>query len=179
MNNIFLIISNDKVTLDTEIEKLTAKYTDNEVVRYSLLTTPITRVIEDLNTYNLFTSNKIIVGTDAFFLGSEKCRTDVSFDEDAFTRYIENPSSNNILVLVTDNVDKRKKITNLLINKAVVIEEIKDIDDIIRNHFDGYKIDMKTITKLKEYCANNHERILNEIEKLKLFRFATYFKFKI
>ena len=173
MDNIFLIVSNDKITLDEKIKELNSKYQDSEIVYYNLLETPISTVIEDLDTYNFLSNKKIVVGTNAIFLSGEKEKSDVVHNLDMLEHYLENPNPDNILILVTSSLDKRKKIVTTLSKKANVIEEISDIKDLVKKRLDGYKITDNTIKKLMEYCLNNHEKIFNEIEKLKLYKDET------
>ena len=170
--NIYVIASTDKVTLDEKIKELNKK-NDAEVVFYDLIDTNIDRLIEDLNTYNLLANRKIIVGTNANFLSSERVKANVEHNLDELEKYLDNPSPDNILILVTESIDKRKKITSTVLKKAELIEELTDINKIIKKRLDGYKISDKTISKLCEYCGNTHERIFNEIEKLKLYKIDT------
>lgn len=167
--NIYVIASTDKITLDEKIKELN-KNNDAEVVFYDLIDTNITRLIEDLNTYNFLANRKIIVGTNAVFLSSEKNKSNIEHNLDTLEKYLDNPSPDNILILVTDSIDKRKKITSTILKKAELIEELTDINKIIKKRLDGYKISDRTISKLCEYCGNNHERVFNEIEKLKLYK---------
>lgn len=167
MNN-YLIVTTDKITVDEKINEL--KKDDNyEVVFYDLKETNIARLIEDLNTVNFLYAKKIIVGTNAFFLSSEKVKSDIIHDTDLLERYLDNPSDN-ILILVTDNIDKRKKITSNVLKKCELIEEISDINSLIKKKLEDYTMDNSAINKLIEYCGNDHERIFNELEKLKLFK---------
>ena len=69
--NTYLIVTNDKITLDEKIKELNKK-NDAEVVYYDLLETNIERLIEDLDTINFLSNRKIIVGTNASFLASDK-----------------------------------------------------------------------------------------------------------
>ena len=168
--NTYLIVSSDKVTLDEKVKELN-KRKDADIIYYDLLETPIERLIEDLDTINFLASKKIIIGTNATFLNSDK-KSLVEHNLDKFERYIENQSPDNILILVVDSIDKRKKITANLLKNCELIEELSDINSIIKKRLDGYKINSNTITKLIDYCGNDHERIINEIDKLKLYKLA-------
>ena len=168
MNN-YVIASTDKITLEEKIKELN-KDGNSEVVYYSLLEVNIERLIEDLDTINFLTSSKIIVGTDAFFLSSEKVKCDIEHNLDLLEKYLDNPNKDNYLILVTDTLDKRKKIVSSILSKCELIEELTDIDSIIKKHLEDYKMDTRSISLLKEYCSNNNERIINELEKLKLYK---------
>ena len=136
--NIYVIASSDKVTLDEKIKELN-KEGDAEVVFYDLIDTNIDRLIEDLNTYNLLAQRKIIVGTNAIFLSSERTKSNVEHNLEELEKYLDNPSPDNILILVTDTIDKRKKITSTLLKKAELIEElylnyVNIVDKIMREY---------------------------------------------
>ena len=167
MNN-FLIVTNDKITLDEKVLELN-KNNDSEVVFYDLLETNISRLINDLNTINFLASKKIIIGTNAFFLSSDKAKSDIEHDTDLLERYLDNPSEN-ILILVTSNIDKRKKLVSSILKKCELIEEITDINSLIKKRLEDYVMDNSSINKLIEYCRNDNERIFNELEKLKLYK---------
>ena len=167
MNN-YLVVTNDKITLDEKIKELN-KDNSSEVVFYDLTETNIERLIEDLDTFNFLSNKKIIVGTNAFFLSSDKTKSIVEHNTDLLEKYLDNPSDN-ILILVTDSIDKRKKLTSNILKKCELIEEISDINDLIKKRLEDYKMDNMAINKLVEYCGNDHERIFNELEKLKLYK---------
>ena len=169
MNN-YLIVSENKITLDEKIKEL-KKDDSYEVVYYDLRETNISRLVEDLNTINFLCNKKIIVGTNAFFLSSEKAKSEVNHDLDLLERYLDNPSDN-ILILVTDNIDKRKKITSNILKKCTLVEVISDINSLIKKRLEDYTMDNIAINKLIEYCRNDLEKIFNELEKLKLYKVA-------
>jgi len=166
--NTYLIVTNDKITLDEKIKELN-KSNDAEVVFYDLLEVPVEKLIEDLDTINFLASKKIVVGYNAFFLSSDRTKSTIEHNTDILEHYLDN-QSDNILILTVDNIDKRKKIVSNILNKVNLIEEITDIDTLIKKRFEDYKISNILIEKLKNRCGNDHERIFNEIEKLKLYK---------
>lgn len=170
MNTMYLIVTNDKITLDNKLKEITKNNKEAEIVHYDLLEIPIERLIEDLDTYNFLAPNKIIIGHNACFLSSDKTKSLVEHNLEKLEKYIENPSQDNILILVCNNIDKRKKITSTLSKKAEVIEAINDISNLIKNRLEDYKMDKQTEKVLLEYCGNDFERVFNEIEKLKLYK---------
>lgn len=170
MDFVYIISTNDKITIDHKINELIKKNKDMEVVYYDLLEVPVERLVEDLDTYNFLSTGKIIVGSNASFLSTNKSKTVVEHNLDILEKYIDNPNQDNILILVTDSLDKRKKLVTNILKKATLIEEIKDIHSLIKDALEDYQMDNKTEKTLIEYCGNDHERIFNEIEKLKLYK---------
>lgn len=165
----YIIVSNDKITLEEKVKELNNDK-QSEVVYYDLTEVPVERLVEDLDTYNFFSNKKIIIGNNAYFLSSEKNKSNIEHNLDILEHYLDNPSDLNTLILTTDSIDKRKKITTNILKKVELIEELTDINSLIKKRLDDYKMDFKTINKLIEYCGNDNEKILNELEKLKLYK---------
>lgn len=140
---------------------------DDALIKYDLLEVSINDVVNDLDTYGLFVSRKLIVCYNAYFLTSVKEKVNVSHDLDLFLKYVNNPSSN-ILVLVCDGLVKNK-VAKAILKNGVYINKELSIEDMIKSSLDGYKMDFKTIKYLINYCDNSVERVLNEVNKLKSY----------
>lgn len=170
MNNLFLIISNDKITLDSKLQEILKKNRDAEVVHYDLLEVPIERLVEDLDTYNFLAEKKIVVGHNASFLSSEKTKGTIQHNLEKLEKYIENPNLENILILVCDSLDKRKKISSVLTKKATIIETLTDIHTLLKQKLEDYQMSDRTENKLLEFCRDDYERVFHELDKLKLYK---------
>lgn len=168
MKNIYLIISAEMVTYDSQINEIIQKNPDSTVLRYDLEEVPIEKLIEDLDTYNFLENKKIVVGLHASFLNGDK-KDAVSHNLHSLEKYLKNPNPDNILILVTDSVDKRKKIVTELLANCEVIEKELSMNDVIMNHLEDYEMDRKAINLLIEYCQDK-ERVITELEKLKLYK---------
>lgn len=169
--NTYIIESNDYVVINSRINEILKKHklTNDMIIKYDLLETPISAAIEDLDTYNFLCSNKVVVCDNAYFLTSSKPRGAVIHNEEELERYLKNPSSDNILILICDKIDTRKKLVKL-VDKNFIIGGVVVIDDLIKERLNDYKMDFKTIKYLISYCDNDNERILNELEKLKCYK---------
>ena len=168
MNTLYLIISNDEITIKTRISDILKKHKlDKEIIKIDLEDNPIDNLLEELDTYSLFDETKVVVGYNASFLSSSKKIDNDSID--LLEKYINNPS-NNIMILVTDKIDSKKKIVKLLKEKADVLEEEISSKTIITNNLEDYKMDINTINYLVTYCDGNNEKIINELNKLKLYK---------
>ena len=168
MKNIYLIISNDKVVSDLKINEILKKSQNGSILRYDLEEVPIENLIEDLDTYNFLEDKKIVIGLHASFLNSTK-KEAVVHNIEMFEKYIKNPNPDNILILVADSIDKKKKIVKELLEVCDVLEGECSSKDLIKNNLDDYQMDNKAIDLLIEYCGDT-ERIINELEKLKLYK---------
>lgn len=108
----YLIITNDSVTIDEEIKKILndAKLTEENVIRYDLSETLLDNVIEELNTYGLFTDNKVVIASSCEFLTGSNKKSQLPQDEKLLEDYINNPNPLNILIIICDKLDERKKL---------------------------------------------------------------------
>ena len=169
--NTYIIESSDYVVINTRINDILKKnkLTSDMIIKYDLLETPISVAIEDLDTYNFLSTNKVVVCDNAYFLTANKPRNVVGHNEEELERYLKNPSSDNILIMICDKLDARKKIVKMIDKKFVLGGEVI-IDDLIKERLDDYRMDFKTIKYLINYCDNDNERLLNEIEKLKCYK---------
>ncbi len=170
MKNQYVIVSSDKITIDTQVKDIFSKFEDIEKIHYDLTEVPIERVIEDLDTYNFLSKRKGIVCTQVPFLSKEKEKSEVEHNLQTLEKYLLNPNPDNVLILVTDHLDKRKKIVSLLSENATVIEKDISLNDLLKKEFKDYKIDSRTLNFLIDYCGGNNERVLQEVEKLKIYR---------
>lgn len=169
----YLIITNDSVTIDEEIKKILndAKLTEENVIRYDLSETLLDNVIEELNTYGLFTDNKVVIASSCEFLTGSNKKGQLPQDEKLLEDYINNPNPLNILIIICDKLDERKKINKLLKEKCTVIESNLSIEDKIKKELEDYKMDFKTINYLIGYLNNDNQRIITELRKLKMYKY--------
>lgn len=169
--NTYIIESSDYVVVNTRINDILKKnkLTSDMIIKYDLLETPISVAIEDLDTYNFLSTNKVVICDNAYFLTANKPRNVVSHNEEELERYLKNPSSDNILIMICDKLDARKRIVKMIDKKFILGGEVI-IDDLIKERLADYKMDFKTIKYLINYCDNDNERILNELEKLKCYK---------
>lgn len=169
----YLIITNDPVTIDEEIKKILkdANLTYENVIKYDLSETLLDNVIEELNTYGLFTNNKVVIASSCEFLTASNKKGQLPQNEKLLEDYINNPNPLNILVIICDKLDERKKINKLLKEKCVVIENNLSIEDKIKKELEDYKMDFKTTNYLIGYLNNDNQRIITELRKLKMYKY--------
>lgn len=171
---IYLIESDNLVVINKKIDDILSKYklTRENIIKYDLLETPISVLIDELNTYNLLVAKKVVVGENAAFLTASKVKS-VEHNLEKLENYINNLNQDNILIFLCNKLDNKKKIVKLLKDKGNVINGEIDITSIIKSNLDGFKMDIKTINYLINYCSNDESKILNELEKLKAYKFDT------
>lgn len=173
MNNNYLIYGVDKYLIDKEIDKIIKKnkIDNNSIIRYSLNEDSIDNILEDANTFNLFSDTKLIIVNDAnIFTSSNDILTD------KIINYLNNYNNKSYLVftLLSDKIDNRKKITKVMSDKGNVIDlNKKDVDtNYIISYLkeNGYQINMSDARMILNKVGNNLFSINNELDKLMLFK---------
>ena len=165
--NNYLIISSDEITIKNSINKIVkdSKYKDYELIKYDLTVNDVSSVIEELNTYNFLSTNKIIVLNNSLFI------EDPNYDKDLkrINEYLDNYNPDNIFIMVVSKRRTAKEVT-ALVEKVTLIDSDLSCEAIIKNNLEDYKMDYNAIKKLIEYSLNNNEKVLSELNKLKLYR---------
>lgn len=170
MKNIYLISSPDKYIIDSEINKIINKNKNYDVITYDLDEKLISDVLEEINTYNLFDNKKIVIANNARFLTAERTKS-LDHNLSLFENYINNPNLDNILIVTCGKVNSSKNIVKLLKEKVEFINKTEiDIYKEIDFIKEDYKIDNQTIKYLVDYLNNDNYRIINEFQKLKLYK---------
>lgn len=173
MNNNYLIYGVDKYLIDKEIDKIIKKnkIDNNSIIRYSLNEDSIDNILEDANTFNLFSDTKLIIVNDAnIFTSSNDILTD------KIINYLNNYNDKSYLVftLLSDKIDNRKKITKVMSDKGNVIDlNKKEVDtNYIISYLkeNGYQINMSDVRMILNKVGNNLFSINNELDKLMLFK---------
>lgn len=173
MNNNYLIYGVDKYLIDKEIDKIIKKnkIDNNSIIKYSLNEDSIDNILEDANTFNLFSDTKLIIVNDAnIFTSSNDILTD------KIINYLNNYNDKSYLVftLLSDKIDNRKKITKAMSDKGNVIDlNKKEVDtNYIISYLkeNGYQINMSDARMILNKVGNNLFSINNELDKLMLFK---------
>ena len=168
IKNNYLIVSSDRVNIDLKIKQILdeIKIKDIEVVKYEYPDTEIDTVLEDLNTYNFLSNCKVIIFKNCTFLSSENDKSIKKLKD-----YLNNPSDN-YLILVTDTISDKKEIKELISTNIEVIDSKSSSEVLIKNNLEFCTMDNKTVKYLAEYCLYNNEKIINELEKIKCYKYS-------
>jgi len=93
-------------------------------------------------------------------------------DEDILIKYFNYPSKTSIVIFLADELDKRRKISKLLLSKSVAVE-FAELNDNELTEWAKTKLrelnaqaDEKALRHLVALTGNNVRRLTNEIEKL-------------
>lgn len=168
----YLILTNDKITLEDVISKIKNKnnLTNDSVIRFDLQENTVDQVIEELNTYSFLVDKKIVVVSLTETILNDKKSIK---DEEKLIKYIDNINPLNSLILIANKIDERKKLVKSIKAKFIVVNNNISIIDKIKVSLEDYNIDNKTINYLIKYLNNDNERIINELEKLKMYKLDT------
>lgn len=168
----YLILTNDKITLEDVISKIKNKnnLTNDSVIRFDLQENTVDQVIEELNTYSFLVDKKIVVVSSTETILNDKKSIK---DEEKLIKYIDNINPLNSLILIANKIDERKKLVKSIKAKFIVVNNNISIIDKIKVSLEDYNIDNKTINYLIKYLNNDNERIINELEKLKMYKLDT------
>lgn len=163
MNN-YLIKSSSKTLIDKKIDELIKKhgFIDADINIYDLDESSITSLIEDADTISFLTSNKVIIGKNL----NQNNFTEK--DINILNKYLNNPSSDVMLIFTATSIDTRKKSIKEIISKLTTINIETTPKDIIKDLFKDYNLEYKVINLLEEYYSDDLERLFSECQKLKL-----------
>ena len=163
----YLILSEDEITIKSNIDKIIkeSKFKDYELIKYDLTVNSINEVLEELDTYNFLTTNKIIVLYNSLFIEDSTYNKELKL----VNNYLLNPNDNNIFIIKKKKKGSNKEVDKLIQNVTIVNSDIS-IEKIISNNLEDFKMDNRAIKRLIEVCLNNNEKILTELNKLKIYR---------
>jgi DNA polymerase III, delta subunit len=163
MNN-YLIKSSAISLIDKKIEELIREkdFSLSSINVYDLDEDSIISLIEDADTISFLTTNKVIIG---------KNLSNNNLDDNSIgilSKYLDNPNSNVLLILVTTNIDTRKKTIKEVINKLSLVNISTDAKIIVKDMLKDYNVEYRVIDLLEEYYSDDIERLISETKKLAL-----------
>ena len=106
MNN-YLIESTDSLSLENEASKLIKdnKFTKASIYKYDLEETELENALEDLDTYGLFTTQKVIILKNIETLKYD----DYKSEFEHLYKYLDNPSPDNLLIIEVNKLPSTSK----------------------------------------------------------------------
>ena len=168
----YLLYGSNKFLIDKEIDKIIkkSKIDSINISNYDLDNDSIKNIIEDADTTSLFSDNKLIIIDNCSIFNRGKTIDNI----DLLEAYLNNsnPSTNIIFINHNDTVDGTKKITKAIKKNGVVKDfpDTKNIDSIVKDMFEDYKIDYSLINLIIKKVGNNLDILEQEVEKLKIYK---------
>ncbi|NLA33595.1 MAG: DNA polymerase III subunit delta [Tenericutes bacterium] len=157
----YLLVSDDYFITSYRINELIDKYPKAEIIRFDLNEDVFKEVLDTLNTFNLFNDKRILI--------IYNCENITEINN--LEKYFNNPNKDNILLMIANNLDERKKITKILKKHLKELDNKVNIDQIIIDKLDDFKRDKKTRDYFINYCNYDNYKIMNELTKLKLYNY--------
>lgn len=163
--NNYIIVSDDKITIDKHINKIIKdnKLFDAEIIRCDYPEITINTILEEINTYNFLSNCKLIIYNNCSFLSKDN---DKSLKD--LNNYLSNPSDN-YLILINNELNDKKELCK---DNLEIINDNVSSEDLIKNNLDSFSMDYSTIKYFANYCLNNNEKILNELDKIKCYKLS-------
>ena len=167
MNN-YLLESDDILAIEQTEEKLIKdnKFTKASIFKYDLEESSLDNALEDLDTYGLFTQEKVIVLKNIELLKYD----DYKNEFEHLFRYLDNPNPDNLLIIEVNKLSGNSKIGKILKEKCEYTKIELNTKSYIRQQFKDYEIDSNAINLLDEYCLGDISKIYNECLKLKDYK---------
>ncbi len=167
MNN-YLLESDDILAIEQTEEKLIKdnKFTKASIFKYDLEESSLDNALEDLDTYGLFTQEKVIVLKNIELLKYD----DYKNEFEHLFRYLDNPNPDNLLIIEVNKLSGNSKIGKILKEKCEYTKIELNTKSYIRQQFKDYEIDNNTINLLDEYCLGDISKIYNECLKLRDYK---------
>ena len=167
--NSYLIESLDSLSLQKKRESLINEHHMNaaSIQLYDMEEVPLSNALEDLDTYGLFSNQKVVVIENIECLKYD----DFADDFDHLYHYIEQPNPDYLLIIEARKLNNTMKTTKTL-KKICQYEAIElDSKSFIKEALKDYKIDNQAILLLDEYCLGDLSKIANECSKLKEYKY--------
>lgn len=160
----FLIENEDFLLVEKQEEELIKK---NDFINslksiYDLEEVPLANALEDLDTYSFFSPKKIIIIRNIEVLKYDEYKE--SFDH--LFKYLDNPSSLNLLIIEAKKLDNKTKISKELKKKCNIIKTEINTKSYIKQKFKDFDIGQDAINILDEYCLGDISKLDNECNKL-------------
>lgn len=167
MNN-YLLENTDPIVIKNETKNLIKKnnFEGSQVSIYDIEEVPLEKALEDLDTYGFLSSKKVVIIKNIDILKYDDNKKDL----DHLFKYLENSSSDNLLIIEVKKLDNKAKLSKELKKKCNYIESSLNTKSFIKGQLKGYDISQDTINLLDEYCLEDITKIYNECEKLKEYR---------
>ena len=168
MNN-YLLESLDSLSLQKERDKIihSEGFDSATISLYDMEESLLENALEDLDTYSFLSDKKVIIihRIDALKQDDNKHQID------HLLKYLDNPNSNNLLIIDANKLNNTYKLTKELKKKCKY--QLVEYDDksFIKNELSGYSIDTKTINLLSDYCLGDFSKIANECAKLREYKY--------
>ena len=167
---IYLLFGAEKYLRNQAAKAITEKVLRDDPVRefneteFSLNDTEFLHAISSAEQMPMISPKRVVKITEIHKLKES--------DEDALTRYVENPADFSVVIFIADELDKRRRFVKTLLGKCVSVE-FGNLSEMELLTWTKGKLkelnaqaDERTLRHITALVGNNVLRLTNEIEKL-------------
>ncbi len=141
-------------------------------IEHNLSESKVQYALADAEQLPMIAARRIVKITNLVVSANSKKDNLKEEDEEILARYLRCPAETSVVIFVADELDKRRKISKLLLDNCVSVEFTELSDAELTNwaktklkEFDA-EIEDKALRQLFGLVGNNVRRLTNEIEKL-------------
>ena len=173
---LFILYGLEKFLIEKELHKIINEKNIEKINinHYDLNDTLIEDILDDAMMMSLFDDNKIIVVDDSYIFTGAIKKGLLNHNIDKLELYLKDPNPTTTIIFIVNNekLDERKKIVKLIKDKGITIScnRPNNIDNIVRELFDDYKINNQNINLLIERVGKNLAILEQEIIKIKTYK---------
>ena len=171
MKNNYLLESDDAFLITSKIKELIQKreFSSAVIHTYDLEEVSLSSALEDLDTYGLFSEQKVVIISHIDMLSSDSTDSDIQH----FIQYLKKPLDSVLLFVTAQKLNNAKKITKELKKESEVVSFDYNAMDYVKKELEGYRLENGVVRKLVTDCLEDVGRLHQECEKLKLYRMDT------
>lgn len=167
-----VLYGTESFLINEYLEKIKGERQIENIIKYNLEETTLIDIIEDALYIDLFNNDKMIIVYNSYFLN------DLSMDTTILEDYFNHKNEKTLLFFISDKekLDERKKIVKLFKKENKIKQfnklEEKTLEEKIKEKLksQNFEIDFLALKELINRCKNNYQDILNEINKLILYK---------
>lgn len=173
MNNLYLIIGDDKEQTDFYLTEILNKinYEEDNKITYDLTEYTLSDILDESSMISLFASTKVILGTNLDILKINEN------DYEYLSKYVKDINPNAYIILFTPKVDARSKNYKIFKDSFKIIDTTKtdnqeDLLDYIVKKIkeNNYEMDKINIDYFFNKVGNNINNINSELTKLFIYK---------
>lgn len=178
-NTIIVLYGSDTFIIKSKTNQLLKKHDIDEfnIAYYDIEETPIEDAINDASTMPFMAEKKAVIIKNCYLLSSNKPSKEPAQNIDAVLRYINQPSSDTLLIIQVPypSLDERKALTKA-IKRLATIEQCQPMDEMdasswIRRQLGkkNIKIDKNALDEFMKRIEGKTEVLVSEMTKLLLY----------
>ena len=176
-----LLYGTNIIRIEDKIKSIAKEYVgtldDFNYTKINFKETAVEQIIEEAQTLPFLADRKVIVIEEAVLFTAQKTGTAVNHNIDLLIDYLKNKSDDTLLIftVITEKLDKRKKVTKLMAERGRQIEinemNEQELTNYVRSVFDRNELEISTeaLNLLLEKTSYKYEAVHNEVTKLVLY----------